>query len=55
VNALDGLTLDELRALQAHYEDKLASLSGWRWFARWVYSTAVEGVRSKISERRVGP
>jgi hypothetical protein len=51
-NSLDALSIDELRVLRGTYEDKLAALPSWRWLARWVYSTAVEGVRSKISERR---
>jgi hypothetical protein len=50
-NSLDALTLDELRVLRESYEDKLAALPAWRWLARWVYATAVDGVTARILYR----
>jgi hypothetical protein len=47
----DKPTLDELRVLRESYEDKLAALPAWRWLARWVYATAVDGVTARILYR----
>lgn len=54
IESLDQLDLSQLRKLLAIYEDRLAAFPPWRWLARWVMRTAVNGVRWEIIDRMQG-